>query len=74
MQDDLPALCSVTVQAADVPGVAIWTQSAPFVGPRSAPVINTDANTHIEGFPSQNSTAVLKLDQSDYIWTQLHNW
>lgn len=77
MQDDLPALCGVTVQAADVPGMAIWTQRASFVGPCSAPVINTDANTASAlwaAFPSQNSTAVLKWDQSDYIWIQMHNW
>lgn len=74
MQDDLPALCSVTVQAADVPGMAIWTQSASLVGPCSAPVINTDANTALAlwaALPSQNSTAVLKSDQSGCIWTQM---
>lgn len=77
MQDDLPALCSVTVQAVDVPGMAIWTQSASFVSPGSAPVSNTDANTASAlwaAFPSQNPTAVLKSDQSDYIWIQMHNW
>lgn len=37
VQDDLPALCGVAVQAADVARVPIRTQRASFVGPCSAP-------------------------------------
>lgn len=37
VQDDLPALCGVAVQAADVARVPVGTQRASFVGPSSAP-------------------------------------
>lgn len=39
VQDDLPALRSVAVQAADVARVPIGAQRASFVGPGSAPEV-----------------------------------
>lgn len=50
-------------------------RSGPKVPPSSAhalPLSSTQMPTHLwAAFPSQNSTAVLKWDQSDYIWIQI---
>lgn len=45
VQDDLPALGGVAVQAADVAGVPIGAQGASFVGPRPPPESRRDAHS-----------------------------